>query len=52
MCLDGAPARAGAGTPSFGVAGRIAFDSAGNVPGRQAWFGRIRDGAVRLADGQ
>jgi ABC-type branched-subunit amino acid transport system substrate-binding protein len=43
----------GTATPAYeGVTGRIAFDSAGDVPSRQVYVGMIRGGAVRLADGQ
>jgi branched-chain amino acid transport system substrate-binding protein len=45
-------AQIGTATPAYeGVAGRIAFDSAGDVPSRQVYIGVIRDGAVRLANG-
>lgn len=42
----------GRGAPAFdGVTGRIAFDSLGDVPGRQVYVGVVRGGQVLLAGG-
>lgn len=45
-------AEVGTATPAFeGVTGRIAFDSAGDVPTRQVYIGLVKNGQVVLAGG-
>jgi ABC-type branched-subunit amino acid transport system substrate-binding protein len=42
----------GSETPAFeGVTGVVAFDAAGDVPDQNVYIGRVRRGAVEVANG-